>query len=394
MANVCVGLSYGHDASFPPGLDLAGPPGLALFAHAHSPPSFEGLKQWEQASHKSTASIDTSFSEPFDQMRKAVLEQAEAKLNELVAGTWSAMEARMEQKREEHDKHTSRLEELLAQCQSEIPKLEMQQLELKTQVARYTAALAQVPSFPVSSLADLCPDSALSEAKQEEAPGSPRLGSKKSGLPPCSPQRRISNKKLASPMVPPASPQCNMTAASLLMSPSSQRALSQTLDGPPQAPSPGLNRKPRTFGTPQRSPAPERAAFSLMSSPSVHLRASPNVPPSPFVILEEGGSVFTFQHRRMDLSVSWGLDFQFFQTFDAELIVEKIRPGGAIDAWNRLCTGGPSAGKELQPGDKITSTNGKFGCEAMLEECKTKLLIKFVVERGEFDKEYPPVFPA
>lgn len=401
MANVCVGLSYGHDARFPPGLAFAGPPGLSLFAIARSsgemgftePPSSEGLEQLEQASHKSTASIATSFPEPIDQIRQAVLEQAETKLDELVAGTWSAMEARMEQKREEHDKHTSRLEELLAQCQSEIPRLEMQQLELKAQVARYSSALAQIPSFPVSSISDSLPGSDLSEPNRE-APCSPRLDSKKSAPPPCSPQRRISNKKLASPMVPPASPQRNPTAAALLLSPSPQRSLSQTSEGPPLASSPSLNRKPRTFGTPQRSPAPERAAFSLMSSPSAHLRASPNVPPSPFVILEEGGSVFTFQHRRMDLSVSWGLDFKFFQTFDAELVVEKVRAGGAIDAWNRLCTGGPSAGKELLPGDKITSANGKIGCEAMLEECRTKLLIKFVVERGELDMECPPPFLA
>lgn len=97
----------------------------------------------------------------------------------------------------------------------------------------------------------------------------------------------------------------------------------------------------------------------------------------------------------MDLSVSWGLDFKFYGTFDDGLIVENVRAGGAIDGWNRLCTGGPSAGKEILPGDKITSTNGIRGCPTMLEEFKTKLLIKFVVERGgEADMEFPLPFPA
>lgn len=400
MANVCVGLSYGHDAGFPPGLALAGPPGLSLIALAHSSGDIGYTEpQWSkrpeillQGSHESAAPIATSFPEHVDQIRQAVLEQAELKLDELVAGTWSAMEARMEQKREDHNKHTSRLEELLVQCQSEIPRLEMQQLELKAQVARYSAALYQIPTFPVSSIVDSQPGSDLSKPTSE-APSSPRFDSRKSAPPPCSPQRRISNKKFASPLVPKSAPSFS-TTAELLLSPSSQRFSSQTSEVLQLGPSPSLNRKPRTFGTPQRSPAPERAAFSLMSSPSAHLRASPNVPPSPFVILEDGGSVFTFQHRRMELSVSWGIDFKFFQPFDAELIVEKIRAGGAIDAWNRLCTGGPSAGKELQPGDKITSTNGKIGCEAMLEECRTKLLIKFVVERGDLDMECPPPFPA
>jgi len=390
MASACVALSCDHDAMLPPGLAFAAPPGLSriTLAHYSGEAAFTSSdEELEQAPQNSTASMLKSLPEPLDQIRQAVLKQTETKLNELVAGTWSAMEARMDQKRQEHDKHTARLEELLTQCQSQIPRLEMQQLELKAQVAKYSAALAQIPVFPTSSIADSHFASDLSEPSNE-APLSPRCGSNKSVPPPCSPQRRISNKKLTSPMVPPASPQHN-TAAVLLLSPSPQMTLSQT-----SGPSPSLGRKPRTFGTPQRSPAPERAAFSLMSSPSAHERGTPNVPPSPFVILESGGSVFTFQHRRMDLSVSWGLDFKFYGDFDDGLVVEKVRAGGAIDGWNRLCTGGPSAGKEILPGDKITSTNGIRGCATMLEECKTKLLIKFVVERGEDDMAFLPPFLA
>jgi len=150
MSNMYDGLIHEDEAGLPPGLAFSSPPGLQLFAPANwsvvsqytEPPVYEGVGQLEQASSKSTISIAASFPGPLDQIHQSVLEEAETKLNELVAGTWSAMAAKIEQKRQEHDKHTSHLEEVIARCKSEIPRLEVQQLELKAQVARYSAALA------------------------------------------------------------------------------------------------------------------------------------------------------------------------------------------------------------------------------------------------------------
>lgn len=102
------------------------------------------------------------------------------------------------------------------------------------------------------------------------------------------------------------------------------------------------------------------------------------------MILEEGGTVFTFTHRRASDSVSWGLDF-IFPAGGSGLAVTDVREGGAIDSWNRMGAGGPSAGKQVTPGDKIVSANGESNSEAMVEEFRTKLLIKFVVERGDAD---------
>lgn len=102
-------------------------------------------------------------------------------------------------------------------------------------------------------------------------------------------------------------------------------------------------------------------------------------------------------HRRPDKTVSWGLEFEYATGLSADgLVVTKVHPGGTIDAWNRMCAGGPSAGKEVQIGDKIMSTNGKTSCEGMLEEFKAQLLIKFVVTRGgtDFDGPNLPSFPV
>lgn len=60
------------------------------------------------------------------------------------------------------------------------------------------------------------------------------------------------------------------------------------------------------------------------------------------------------------------------------LLVEKILPGGAIEAWNKQC---PGEVREIRPGDRIVMINGHEDSEAMRHECLTKLLLKMTVQR-------------
>lgn len=85
---------------------------------------------------------------------------------------------------------------------------------------------------------------------------------------------------------------------------------------------------------------------------------------------------FTLTLRRAD-NVSLGLDVRG-QSGSSYLVVEAVRPGGAIEAWNRQCAGDT---REIRVGDHITVINGVEEADGMREECLTKHLLKMTVER-------------
>eukprot|EP00490_Sorites_sp_Unknown_P001697 CAMPEP_0114667064 /NCGR_PEP_ID=MMETSP0191-20121206/33692_1 /TAXON_ID=126664 /ORGANISM="Sorites sp." /LENGTH=285 /DNA_ID=CAMNT_0001916349 /DNA_START=1 /DNA_END=858 /DNA_ORIENTATION=- len=84
-------------------------------------------------------------------------------------------------------------------------------------------------------------------------------------------------------------------------------------------------------------------------------------------------ATFSLMLRRAD-NVPVGLHVQG----DDGLLVEKILPGGAIEAWNKQC---PGEMREIRPGDRIIMINGHEDPEAMRHECLTKLLLKMTVQR-------------
>lgn len=369
-----------------------------------------------------------------DSLQREAVAHAEDKFNELSLGMLRDFEALAARHEVEREARAAPIEALLKEFRERLPRLEQEQAELRARVdvaaaavssyadsVSSSSALAQQPfalppspfvsaSLPRFSapagwgLEMTAPPELFRVGDADDDPGCAPLGAGHappgSPRPPASPQRRIMNRKLSSPMVaakmksPPAT--CPPSLAGREAPPSPGWVRPAPGLAPPSPTMATLGQKPRTFGTPKRSPGVERAAFSLMASPSGgHFGLSPTA--SPFVILEDGGTTFRFMHRRPDVTVSWGLEFEYATGFSADgLVVTKVHPGGTIDAWNRMCSGGPSAGKEVQPEDRIISTNGKTSCDGMLEEFKTQLLIKFVVTRGgaEFDGVNPPSFPV
>lgn len=85
---------------------------------------------------------------------------------------------------------------------------------------------------------------------------------------------------------------------------------------------------------------------------------------------------FTFTLRRAD-GVSLGLDVN---CTDA-LIVQGVRPEGAVDSWNRQVRDGPTGWKALRVGDALVAVNGETDCWKMLDEIKGNQLLKIEVER-------------
>jgi len=85
---------------------------------------------------------------------------------------------------------------------------------------------------------------------------------------------------------------------------------------------------------------------------------------------------FTLTLRRAD-SVPLGLDVTG-ETGGECLTVQAVRPGGAVEAWNRQC---PGEMREIRAGDRIICINDMEDANAMREECVTKHLLKMTVVR-------------
>lgn len=86
---------------------------------------------------------------------------------------------------------------------------------------------------------------------------------------------------------------------------------------------------------------------------------------------------FTLTLRRAD-NVPLGLDVRG-ETGEPCLMVDAVRPGGAVEAWNRQCAGDT---REIRPGDRIIMINSAKDADAMREECLTKHLLRMTVFRG------------
>jgi hypothetical protein len=116
---------------------------------------------------------------------------------------------------------------------------------------------------------------------------------------------------------------------------------------------------------------------------------SPVICPSPFVICESGGYVFEFTLRLAE-DFEVGVDVEYSDK-STSLKVTGIQPHGAIEAWNKQCVGGPSAGKEVTPGDYIVKVNKADRPLDMLKEWREQKLLRFTVTRGEVDTDIDPL---
>ncbi|CAE7232034.1 UGT76E12 [Symbiodinium sp. CCMP2592] len=169
--------------------------------------------------------------------------------------------------------------------------------------------------------------------------------------------------------------------------------------------------KPRTDPDTPPSALPEVPAFPLLSSPvplsapislaeslgqatpqrtPVSLMQSLIEMPSPFTVngragagMVGGNGIFSFTLRKAD-GTELGLNVSHSND-DRVLCVEGIRPGGAVEAWNRQCLGPGSTftEKAVFQGDRIISVNQIcYDPNKMLQECKEKQLLKLTIARG------------
>jgi len=127
--------------------------------------------------------------------------------------------------------------------------------------------------------------------------------------------------------------------------------------------------------TPSVAPVSPVGAIVLPQSPVPNLAL---VPSSGFF---EGGFTFTFTLRLAD-DHGLGLDVAAATASRQFLVVQQVLNEGAIEAWNRRCLdGSQSSMKVVQHGDVIARVNEKTDCQAMLEECREKMLLKLTIVR-------------
>lgn len=158
---------------------------------------------------------------------------------------------------------------------------------------------------------------------------------------------------------------------------------------PAKSPSPDTNdasSETETFYTPSASPRGGDVAETCVN-PSPQLPLLPTEPSLPKssaggaagpAVVQDSLCVptFTFVLRRAD-NVPLGLDVRADPN-ETCLLVEGVRTGGAIEAWNKQCAGDK---REIRTGDKIIKVNAAEGAEAMRSECVHKHVLKIAVMR-------------
>jgi len=142
------------------------------------------------------------------------------------------------------------------------------------------------------------------------------------------------------------------------------------------------------FPSTSAATTPLSVATPLSLAEALHSKASsPSVPVSlmgalPQHQLPSGTRMFSFTLRKAD-GTDLGLNVSHTED-DKALTVEGVRPEGAVEAWNRQCTGSTASEKAVCTGDRIVSVNGVINDPIkMLEECRDRQLLKLTVVRTD-----------
>jgi len=66
------------------------------------------------------------------------------------------------------------------------------------------------------------------------------------------------------------------------------------------------------------------------------------------------------------------------------LIVESVRAGGAVEAWNKQC---PDNKRMIKTGDHIVKINDAEDSDSMREQCVSKFLLRITVTRCQLSSQ-------
>jgi len=303
---------------------------------------------------------------------RAVHEKVQHELDERVAGRldelWTKGQQVLLQSHQRHGDATRRLQKELGECRTKQQSLEAQNEQLKQMLQTLTFRLSFLGQ--VLGTKDGCSE-VLDEGTIARETSAGSAGS-------CAPESRSASAELSavvgssSPSPAPAPPVLpshilrTPTEASWLPA-AAQISLAEALSGP------SLDLAGKL------PPIPPLPATVVSVPPVLPL---PLAIGSPVGAVEQGSGTFTFTLRKAD-GADLGLHVSHREP-DPALHVIEVRPGGAVDAWNRQCAGTACSEKAVKAGDNIISVNMITGDPArMLEECRDKQLLKLVLVRGD-----------
>lgn len=91
---------------------------------------------------------------------------------------------------------------------------------------------------------------------------------------------------------------------------------------------------------------------------------------------------FRFTLRKAD-GMSLGLDLNVVDIGGSfALVIRTVQTGGAIESWNRQCTGGVGESRVVTAGDIIAQVNDRIDCKGMLDVCRQDSVLKFLILSG------------
>jgi hypothetical protein len=290
-----------------------------------------------------------------DVFRKAVLDDVEAKVAERVEEMWQKGKHMLTQVQQKQQEKVELLTQEVTECLQRTQALEKENESLKQAVATLIARLSLLglPPLPGGLPSPGCasvPTTVPSSVASSDVFTPVRLSNGGDGYPPL-------------PEVPEF--------------PFPSKPLTPSSKAPPLLLSEALPTTPPTL-TPQ-PPAAFSLAFAL---------GHPYPEVAPPYLARPG--VYSFTLRKAD-QTELGLNVAPDDT-QKVLLVESIRAEGAVDAWNRQCVGSGSPERALFPGDRIVCVNeASYDPDAMLEECKTRQLLRITIVRGDVA---PPELPG
>lgn len=318
------------------------------------PPGLERTVGQNGHSNATQVAAGAGQGETVDSLCQSLLRDIDVKVNEKMEELWQKGRHMMAQAQQHHQQHNDALSAELSMCLDKQHVLEQQ----NDQIKQIIADLASKLSVLGSGFAGPCVSS----------PGSGCLKS-------------------------PVSTMAGSSTASATP-PSTRASFSDNLFGNLLGSSESLGALPEVPAFPfpaQTSPAPLSLAEAIGVEPAVKptpLCLATSLPPNPTIELSPtaasftpNSGVFSFTLRKAD-SIELGLNVM---CQGAVLLVEGVRPEGAVDAWNRQCVGGAFPKRAVMIGDRIISVNNiSQDPEQMLAECKTKQLLKFTIVRGNY----------
>jgi len=140
-------------------------------------------------------------------------------------------------------------------------------------------------------------------------------------------------------------------------------------------------------GSPQRTVPQLSEGVSSSTTATAQLPSVPSMPgfpapASPTAPDQTYAPTFQVILRRAD-NVPLGLDVRG-DANEKFLIVESVRAGGAVEAWNKQC---PDNKRIIMAGDHIVKINDAEDSDSMREQCVSKFLLRITVARCQLSNQ-------